>query len=266
MKDEGSLSGQLATLLDELKACLAFLTRVPPSLIGADPAVRPDFTLASRMFPIAGALIGLAGGLVMIVAWLLGLSPLVTAALGVTATMVLTGALHEDGLADTADSFGGATREKKLEIMDDSRVGTYGALALVVSVLLRVGALAAILPRGPIVAGLALIAGEAVSRAALVRMWHDLPAARASGLANDTGPPEYNAMLIALVSAGVIVVLLALPALGWRGAVVATILSVAAAYAAIRLIANSLGGRTGDALGACQQVALTAFLVGASSL
>jgi adenosylcobinamide-GDP ribazoletransferase len=265
MKDETSFSGQIGKLLDELRATLLFLTRLPPSLIGADAAIRPDFTVAARMFPIAGAVIGAAGGLVLILAWLLGLPALVGAGLAVAATMVLTGALHEDGLADSADSFGGDTREKKLEIMDDSRIGTFGAAALVVSVLVRTAALAAIAVRWPLAAALALVAGEAISRAAVVRAWHDLPAARASSLANDTGPPDYNAMLLGIALAAGIVVVLALPALGWRATVLGSVLSVAAAYGAIRLTANVLGGRTGDTLGACQQVTLVAFLIGASS-
>lgn len=266
MKDESTFSGQMVMLLDELRACLLFLTRLPASFVGADPAVRPDFTTAARMFPVAGALIGAAGGVVLVLAWWIGLPSLVAGLLAVAATIALTGALHEDGLADSADSFGGDTRERKLEIMDDSRIGTFGAIAVAVSVLLRAAALAAILPRWPLAAAVALIVGEAVSRGAVVREWHDLPAARASSLANDTGPPDYNAMLLALAIATGLVAVLALPALGWRATVLASVISVAAAYGAIRLTANVLGGRTGDTLGACQQVTLVTFLIGASSL
>jgi adenosylcobinamide-GDP ribazoletransferase len=148
--------------------------------------------------------------------------------------------------------------------MDDSRNGTYGTLAVVASVLLRVAALAAILPHGPVAAALALVSGEAISRAALVRMWHDLPAARVAGLANDTGPPDYAAMVVALALAAVIVVVTAFPAIGWRATALGAVLAIGAAYGAIRLAANALGGRTGDTLGACQQLSLAAFLVGAS--
>jgi adenosylcobinamide-GDP ribazoletransferase len=266
MKQDGSLSWQFGTFLDEIRASLVFLTRLPASLIGADPAVRPDFTVASRMFPVAGALVGAAGGATLIVTWLLGLPPLVAAGLAVAATIALTGALHEDGLADAADSFGGATREQKLAIMEDSRIGTFGAAAIILSLLLRFATVASIAPRGPLAAGLALVAGEAVSRAALVRQWHDLPAAKLSGLAAESGPPDYNAMLLALALAAAIVVAFALPALGWRATILGSILAVAAAYGATRLTANLLGGRTGDTLGACQQVTLVAFLAGASSV
>src|SRR5262249_34950456 len=158
-----------------------------------------------------------------------GMPPLVSAALAVSATAFVTGALHEDGLADFADSFGGATRERKFAILDDSRIGTYGALALVLSVLVRVTALAALLSFSLSAAVAALVAAGAASRAALVRMWHHLPAARATSLSSDTGPPGYPAVLIALVIAAV-VVLAALPALGWRATLLATALAIGVAY------------------------------------
>src|SRR6185436_10698971 len=75
--DDSSFSGQMNLLLDELRATLIFLTRVPPAWIGADAAIRPDFTVAARMFPVAGALIGAAGAVVLILAWWLGLPSLV---------------------------------------------------------------------------------------------------------------------------------------------------------------------------------------------
>jgi adenosylcobinamide-GDP ribazoletransferase len=266
MKHDDSLSGQFGTLVDELRATLLFLTRLPAALIGADTAIRPDFTIAARMFPIAGAIIGAAGGVALLLAWLLGLPPLIAGVLAVATTIIITGAMHEDGLADAADGLGGITREEKLAIMDDSRIGTYGAAALGTSLLLRSVALAAVVPRGPLSAALALVVGEAVSRAAVVREWHDLPAARVSGLASDTGPPDYNAMLVALAFAAGIVVFLGLPSLGWRATILASVLALVAAYGVIRLTANVLSGRTGDTLGACQQVTLAAFLVGASAV
>jgi adenosylcobinamide-GDP ribazoletransferase len=228
--------------------------------------MRPDFATAARMFPVAGAVIGAASGVVLILAWLLGLPSLVAAGITVAAGVILTGALHEDGLADTADSFGGRTRDEKLAIMDDSRNGTFGTLALGLSVLIRTVALAALIPRGPFVAAFALVAGEAASRAAMVRQWHDLPPAREGGLANEAGPPDHNATLLALVLASAIVVVFALPALGWRSAALASGFAVIAAYGAIRLTATAIGGRTGDTLGACQQVTLAAFLAGASTI
>jgi adenosylcobinamide-GDP ribazoletransferase len=263
-RPSGGAAGELAVAADELRAAAAFLTRLPARYTGADVTRAPDFRSGARVFPVVGALVGLAGGCVLVVAMALGIPPLVAAALAVATTAGLTGGLHEDGLADMADSFGGSTTERKLEIMDDSRVGTYGALAIALSVMIRIAALGAIASTGAVRAALALVAAEAVSRAALVRLWHDLPAARA-GLSTDTGPPDQNAMLIALGIAAVVAVLVGVPALGLWAALLAGALAAAATWMTIRLTAQTLGGRTGDSLGACQQVALVAFLVGASA-
>jgi len=265
MKGDDTSLPEMGDVIDDLKDAVVFLTRLPPGLVGVDGHRRPDFRRGARVFPVVGALIGAAGGVVLVAGAVLGMPPLVSAGLAVAATMILTGGLHEDGLADTADSFGGATSERRLEIMDDSRVGTYGAAALIVSVVLRVAALAAIAGGGALAAALALIAGEAASRAALVRVWHDLPAARMSGLAHETGPPDQNAMLIALVAAVAIVVVTALPSVGFRAALLGSVLAAIATYGFIRLTARAIGGRTGDSLGACQQIAVIAFLIGAAA-
>ena len=264
MSDRQPIPGEISIAVEELKSASIFLTRVPARLVGLDISRAPDFKHGARVFPVVGVLVGVAGGVILVVASALGVPPLLSAALAVTTTVLVTGGLHEDGLADTADSFGGATTEKKLEIMDDSRVGTYGAAALVFSILLRVAALGAVAAVGPLRAAFALIAAEAVSRAALVRLWHDLPAARMGGLADDTGPPDQNAMLVALAIGAVVAVIASVPAVGLWATILAGALTVGATYAMIRLTARTLGGRTGDTLGACQQVAAIAFLIGAS--
>jgi adenosylcobinamide-GDP ribazoletransferase len=255
---------EISVAIEELRSATVFLTRLPPRMIGATATAIPDFRQAARVFPVVGALVGLAGGVVLVIASALGLPAWVAAGLAVATTVIVTGGLHEDGLADTADSLGGATIEKKLAIMDDSRVGTYGALALVFSVLLRVGALAAIVVAGPVRALFVLMAAEAVSRGAMVRLWHDLPAARTGGLSNDAGVPDQNAMLMAIALAAVIAVIFALPVVGLWPTILAGVLAIGGAYATIRVIARTLGGRTGDTLGACQQVAAAAFLIGAA--
>jgi adenosylcobinamide-GDP ribazoletransferase len=264
MTDNQPIPSEIGVALDEIRAASIFLTRVPARFIGLDTRRVPDFRHGARVFPVVGALVGLAGGVVLIVAMALGIPALVSAGLAVATTVLVTGGLHEDGLADTADSFGGATTERKLAIMDDSRVGAYGALALVFSVLLRVAALGAIAATGSFRAAFALIAAEAVSRAALVRLWHDLPAARTGGLSNDTGAPDQNAMLVALAVAAVVAVVIGVPSIGLWATILAGAFAALATYAVIRLMARTLGGRTGDSLGACQQVAVVAFLVGAS--
>src|SRR5689334_1520754 len=152
--------------LDDFKTAVAFLTRLPmPHPDGAMPG---NFVRAQRMFPVVGALIGVAVGLTCLMLRWCGLPDLAAAALALGAGAILTGALHEDGLADVADGFGGG-RDKaaKLEIMRDSRLGTYGALILLVSFAAKSSALAAI-PDGYVV--YALIAAHALGRGVLPLM------------------------------------------------------------------------------------------------
>src|SRR5262245_12159321 len=128
---------------DDFKTAVAFLTRLP--MPHPDGAVPPNFVRAHRMFPVVGALIGAAVGLFCVGLRAVGVPDLAAAALALGAGTILTGALHEDGLADVADGFGGGrTLESKLEIMRDSRLGTYGAMILLVSFAAKMSALAAI--------------------------------------------------------------------------------------------------------------------------
>ena len=255
----------MQAFVGDLKSSLAFLTRVPAGWLGIDPDLRPDFRRAAALFPLAGLLVGIAGGVVLAVASAIGVPPLVAATLAVMTTAGLTGALHEDGLADMADGLGGTTVMRRLEIMRDSRIGSYGAAALVLSLVVRIACLAAIVGAGALQAAIALTLAEGISRAALVRLWHELPPAGDSGLAHDTGPPDQNAMVLALATAGVLAVV-AIPVLGLRPAVLAAVLAALATYIFTRLTAETFGGRTGDILGACQQVALVAWLIGAATL
>src|ERR671937_717221 len=129
-------SKQLAA---DIAAALLFSTRLP--LPRAAAITGADIARASWALPVAGAVVGLMAAVVYWLARGTGLPPFVAAALTVAATLVAAGCLHEDGLADVADSFGGGTRGRKLEIMRDSRIGTYGVCALFVSLLLRASAL-----------------------------------------------------------------------------------------------------------------------------
>jgi adenosylcobinamide-GDP ribazoletransferase len=199
---------------------------------------------------------------VLLLASALHLPPLAAALLAVGATIALTGALHEDGLADTFDGLaGGRTIERRLEIMRDSRIGTYGVLALVLSVGLRVALLAAYLPASPWRGALALIAAEAIGRTAIVWLWSHEPPARPDGLAATLGAPERESMATALVlGTGISVVAGALAA-----GIFAALISLAAAALAAVLLAQwsrqRIGGRTGDILGAAEQLAALAALL-----
>src|ERR1041384_6399585 len=150
-------------LLSDLRIAIAFLTRIPmPHPEGAQPAT---FVRAHRAFPLVGAAIGLAVGLVYLGLLAIGLPNFAAAALALGASALVTGALHEDGLADMADGFGGGRdRAAKLEIMRDSRLGTYGAMILLVSFVAKVAALAALVDA---VIVPSLVAAHALARGAL---------------------------------------------------------------------------------------------------
>lgn len=254
----------LETAIDDFRAGLSFLTRIPARWIGATND-RPDFARAAGLFPLAGIVVGLAGGGVLAICLWLGTPPLIAAGLSVATAIAITGGLHEDGLADTLDGFGGATVDRKLEIMRDSRIGAYGAIGVVFSIFFRVAALASLAAAGPLAAAAVLIGAEALSRGALVRLWHALPPAQPSGLAHETGPPDRPAMLTALTLGGGAGFLLAWPAIGFGAAIVATLLSAAATAIFSWIADREIGGRTGDTLGACQQIAAIAYLIGAAS-
>src|SRR5499427_6548421 len=148
---------------EELKASLAFSTRLPLAR-GLQSAT--GIANAAWAFPVAGLVVGLIGALVYVLAHRLGVPAWPAATLSVAATLAVTGALHEDGLADTADGFGGGiTREQKLDIMRDSRTGAYGVCALVLSLLLRVGALASLADTHAVV--WALVGSHSAARATM---------------------------------------------------------------------------------------------------
>jgi adenosylcobinamide-GDP ribazoletransferase len=242
----------------DLKICLLFSTRIP--IPHAEPIGGGEIARASWALPVIGALVALAGAVIYAVAYRLGLPPFVGASLTLAATVSLTGCLHEDGLADTADGlFGGRDREARLEIMRDSRIGTYGAAALALSLLLRVGALASL--AGPAPVALALIASHAAARAMLPAFLRLVPPARSDGLAAEAGrPPQASVALAAVL--GIIVLIVALGAS--RG--LAACLLLLAALAAIRaLCLKAIGGQTGDVAGALEQVGEVVVLLVAAA-
>jgi adenosylcobinamide-GDP ribazoletransferase len=192
--------------------------------------------------------VGGAGALVYGVAWQAGLPPMPAAALALAATLAATGCLHEDGLADTADGFGGGRyRERKLDIMRDSRLGAYGACALMISLLLRWSAVAAI--TSPAAVALALIAAHASARATLPAFMRFVPPARPDGLAAYAGQPSPVVVTTAIVL-GVIV-------LGAASGLAATLIGVVLVGAVWIFMAwlsvRQIGGQTGDVLGALEQ-------------
>jgi adenosylcobinamide-GDP ribazoletransferase len=237
----------LGRITGDLIVALAFYTRLPFQHDRANSG--EELATASWAAPIAGLVVGAIGALAYGLAHAVGLGPLPAAGLVIVATLVVTGALHEDGLADTADAFGaGATPQTRLAIMRDSRIGTFGACALILSLGLRWAALASL--AGPARAAAALIAAHAAARAMPPLLMWVTPPARPDGLSATAGlPPAESVAAAALL--GLAALLLGL---GFgRGLLAAALL--AACLLAIRGLAlNKIGGQTGDVLGALEQV------------
>jgi len=233
------------------RAALAFLTRLPAGRLDA-----ADFARAPGWFAAVGLGVGAVQALVWYAAatlWPLVLAALVAVAVG----LVITGALHEDGLADAFDGLGsGRPAERALEIMRDSRIGSFGALALGLVTAARVAALVGLGPLAPV----ALIAGQGLSRAAMTAMLRAGPYLRAQGTGTGmTGPLGMGLVPLGLAVAAALA--LVVWAMGWAlpGGLVGLILGVGA----MRLWAlRRLGGITGDILGAAQGLGDLGFLLG----
>jgi adenosylcobinamide-GDP ribazoletransferase len=247
----------VADLIHDCKVALAFLTRLP---VRQAPAwCDADLAASVPLFPLVGVLIGLAGGLAYALAGWLGLSPWPAAALALATTISITGALHEDGLADVADGFGGGrTHEDKLRIMRDPRIGSYGTVALILALLARASAVVEL--ADPLTVAAALVAAGAVSRAALPAVMVRLSQARADGLAVDAGRPHP----LRAAAAALIAVLTATALLG-HAAPAALIAGAGGALAVALLAKRQIGGYTGDVLGAVQQIAEIGVLFGAAA-
>lgn len=251
----------LRELQKDVGRSIGFLSRLPVPgryFEGHDGSL----SRAVRAFPIAGGLIMLPPAALFAVLLALKLEPLVAALISLATLTVITGALHEDGLSDTADGVGGGRdREKALAIMRDSRIGSYGASALILSFSLRAAAMAAIgSVLHPTEAGLALIAVAATSRAAMVWHWSSLPPARRDGVAVSVGGPEDASVSFALTSAAVIALVLIWPIAGFAAACATVAAAGLAALALTRYIGSRIGGHTGDTIGASQQCAEMAAL------
>ncbi|MEA1675396.1 adenosylcobinamide-GDP ribazoletransferase [Nitrospirillum sp. BR 11163] len=251
---------RLGGVFAEFIAAVIFLTRLPIRWRGAWPQDLDSRALT--WFPIVGTLIGAVGGLVYWGLSSVNVPPLLAALLTVGALMGLTGALHEDGLADVADGFGGGRdRDAKLTIMKDSRVGTYGAAALVLSVAARTLALAAI--ASPHHVAVALMGAHAYSRAFLPGMKLLLPEARLVGHSAGVGKPN-SARALAALLAGFVLAATTLTKLPLDGGMTRlAILAVAAGGVLVvgQLARRQVGGITGDVLGAAEQVVEILFLV-----
>jgi adenosylcobinamide-GDP ribazoletransferase len=238
-----------------LRAAVTFLTRLPVAgnVEGHDPAA------AARWFPVVGILVGLAVAAAYAAAVLV-LPAAVAAAAAVGLGVLITGGFHEDGLADTLDAVGGSsTRDEALRILRDPRHGTFGVVAIVLSLVIRIAAVASL---GWIAALAALLAAHALSRAGVVVALTLLPPATEDGLGAAYARRVAGVdALVATAWAGVV----AIGAFGPWAPVAVGAAGVGAGLA-VRPAVRKLGGLTGDVLGAVQQAGEAAVLVLASAL
>jgi len=242
---------------DEFAIATAVLTRLP---VGVAPTAEGEIAAAGWAFPLVGAGIGAIAALGFLAVEILGCGSAAAAVLAVAAGLAVTGAFHEDGLADTADGFGGGrSRDEKLAIMRDSRHGSFGIIALVLSIGLRAAALGTI--GDPICAGLALIAAHAASRGALPPLMRILAPARTDGLGAAAGRPSRTVAIVAPALGTAI----ALALLGPSSGAIALVLSGVALAIAAMLAHRQIGGYTGDVLGFFQQIGEIVMLLAASA-
>ena len=241
----------LPFFLRDMLVAGCLLTRLPlPKLSDAAFATGARATWA---YPLAGLLVAGCAALCMLMAQEVGLPDPVVAGLVLAVMILTTGAMHEDGLSDTADGFwGGFTPERRLEIMKDSQIGTYGTLALVLVCGLRWICYSALVFAGPAV----LFAVAALSRAAMPALMHSLPHARSDGLARSVGRPEMASVTVGCaIALGVAVLCLG------DDAIAPVVMVTAAAMGIAGIARRKIGGQTGDVLGATQQICeLTALL------
>ncbi len=233
---------------------LGFLSRIPvPSRFFEGDDGRMERT--SGGFALAGIILSLLPAL-LLYALGHGHAPLLAATLATGILVLVTGGLHEDGLGDTMDGLGGGRdRERALAIMKDSRIGSYGALALVLSMLARITALATLVTAGsPTLAALAMVATAGASRAAMVWHWRALPAAKPDGVAARVGVPSGRSLRTALATALILALLLLAPFLSLAVVAVAIFAGLFSTWLFTDMIRSRLGGHTGDTIGATQQV------------
>lgn len=238
-----------------IAVAVQFLTRLPIS----SSVFTPERLAASvRYYPLVGALVGLIGAAVY---WLSAqaLPPVLAALLSTATTLLATGAFHEDGLADLFDGLGAPSRERMLEVMRDSRIGTFGAAALGLVLAMKVTALAAL----PVmIAAAALVAAHVVSRSSSVVAIATSRYVRSSGTAKPVADGVGGGGLAVALLTAIAVIAAAHCAIGLAPSLVAAGGALAGHVAARLLYERRLGGYTGDCLGAVQQMSELGFYLG----
>ncbi|MGX0876941.1 adenosylcobinamide-GDP ribazoletransferase [Roseovarius sp. MBR-154] len=235
----------------DLALALSLLSRLPVRCTSFARGAR-----AAWAYPLAGLVVGGLAALGGLVALWFGLPAPLAALIALTLGTVTTGAMHEDGLADSADGlWGGWTRARRLEIMRDSHIGSYGVIALCLSLAARGGALWLLFAQSASAGVTGVLVAATLSRAAMVGVMHALPHARSDGLSHSQGQAPMSSVALGLGLAFGVALLLAGGAGVWAALWAGIVAAAVAALARARI-----GGQTGDILGATQQLAEIAIL------
>jgi adenosylcobinamide-GDP ribazoletransferase len=249
-------------LRDDLIMALRFFSRLPT---GLSPHAKPELGRIATALPFASALIGLLPALLLVVAVMGGFPPYFAAAVAVGAMLLVSGAMADDALADAADGlFGGHTAERRLEIMKDSRHGTYGVAALAVFILLRVTALGAMAEISPLAAGAVWMAAGIVARSTSLWLAVAMPPARSDGASASVGRLGAGSFSVGAVFAVVLLFILGGPATSLVGLAAALLVTIGVVLGWTAFCRSMVGGQTGDligALGALVEIGVLAALL-----
>ena len=233
---------------DDLVMALRFFSRLPT---GESAHSKPDLNRIAMALPLASLVIGLGPAALLVGGALLGLPPYFSAALAVAAMVLVCGAMAEDALADAADGlFGGHSAARRLEIMKDSRHGTYGVAALCLFLLLRVTGLGAVAAVNPLAAGAIWLAASIVGRSGALWLAVALPTARPDGVSAAAGAVSGGSFAVGAVFAVLLVFVLAGPATNVLALGFVLIATVAVIAGWTALCKRLVGGQSGDLIGA----------------
>lgn len=247
-------------LRDDFIMALRFFSRLPT---GASPHQVPELGRIAMALPLASVAIGVGPALLLLAGVLIGLPGYFAAALAVGAMVMASGAMAEDALADAADGlFGGQSAQRRLEIMKDSRHGTYGVAALSLFLLLRVTALGAVAVVNPLVAAAIWLAASVAGRSGALWLAVALPPARAEGASATAGQLSGQSFAIGAVFAAMLLFILGGPATSLVGLGAALLLALGVIAGWTALCRRLVGGQTGDLIGALGALVEIAVLTG----
>lgn len=257
MSEAGLNNGLTQRIIEDLRAAFMLLTRIP---VRWDKETPPDLNRCLWTYPIVGMVVALVGVCVYGGGIFIHLPNGVSVLLSIAVMIIVTGAFHEDGLADTLDGFGGGlTAEKKLEIMRDSRIGTYGGLGLIIVIGLKAAVLWSMAYYQFMAA---LLVGASLSRFMIILILRILPPAREGGLSVNAGRPSNNTILVGLSTPLLISMLL----LDLRTSLIVVAVAVIITWLFSRFTFKQVGGFSGDILGATQQISEVAIFLTLASL